>query len=177
MPVLPTRRRGRDRRTLAAFLGALALLAVGAVAPAPAQQPDARPDFAEGTLDIATEEGARHRFTVEIADDDAERAYGLMFVRRLAPDRGMLFDYGYEQRVSMWMKNTYVPLDMLFVERDGTIESIVERAAPHTRTPRRSKGRVRAVLELKGGTADRLGIESGDRVLHPLFGNAGAGAD
>ena len=177
MPVSPLRRGSAFPRSLTFLLAALWLCAAAAPGPSAAQEARTRPDFEEGRLIIATQEGARHAFSVEIADGAAERAYGLMFVRRLAPDRGMLFDYGYEQRVSMWMKNTYVPLDMLFVESDGTIESIVERAAPLTRMPRRSKGRVRAVLEVKGGTADRLDIDPGDRVLHPLFGNAGRAAD
>lgn len=154
------------------FLSALALLALalGAPAsPATAQQPGERPDFATAPLAILTADGARHAFTVEVADTREKRAFGLMFVRELAPDRGMLFDYKRPQRVSMWMKNTYIPLDMLFIEADGTIESIIERTTPHSLSPRASKGRVRAVLELPGGTAERLGIAPGDRVDHILF--------
>ena len=156
-------------RTFAAIL----LLLVGLLpAGAWAQSEDNRPDFAVGDLVIETRSGVRHDFRIELARTAEERGYGLMFVREMANDRGMLFDYGREQRVSMWMRNTYVALDMLFIEEDGTIESIIERAEPHTRTPRRSKGRVLAVLELKGGTVDRLGIEPGDQVMHPVFANA-----
>ncbi|MBP5855952.1 DUF192 domain-containing protein [Marivibrio halodurans] len=156
------------RRLIAAFLIVLCALPSLVLA----QQEEERPDFATDTLAIETASGESHGFDIEIARTNAERGYGLMFVREMAPDRGMLFDYGREQRVSMWMRNTYVPLDMLFIEKDGEIESIIERAAPHTRTPRPSKGRVLAVLELKGGTAQRLGIEPGDRVLHAMFGTA-----
>ncbi len=155
----------RRTRPLAAAFAALLLW----VAPAAAQQEGERPAFEESTLTILTADGARHDFTIEIADTAEERGFGLMFVREMADDQGMLFDYGRDQRVSMWMENTYVPLDMLFIEADGEIESIIRRAQPHTRTPRPSKGRVRAVLELKGGTADRLGIEAGDRVVHGMF--------
>lgn len=161
------------RSIAAAFLIALCLLPSLVLA----QQEGERPDFATDRLAIETTSGARHVFDIEIARTNAERGYGLMFVREMAADRGMLFDYGWEQRVSMWMRNTYVPLDMLFIETDGEIESIIERAAPHTRTPRASKGRVLAVLELKGGTAQRLGIAPGDRVLHALFGTEDGGND
>ncbi|MEQ8604153.1 MAG: DUF192 domain-containing protein [Marivibrio sp.] len=151
------------------LIAAAAALAFASVASVRAQDPDARPDFGVSPLSIETQDGRSHDFTVEIADDASKRAYGLMFVRELADDRGMLFDYGREQRVSMWMKNTYIPLDMLFIEANGEIESIIERATPHSLQPRASKGRVRGVLELKGGAAARLGIEPGDRVRHPRF--------
>lgn len=155
------------RRSFAAWAlaGCLALLA----GPGLAQSPDARPDFPTDSLVIETQDGARHAFTIEIADDADKRAYGLMFVKEMADDQGMLFDYGRDQRVSMWMKNTHIPLDMLFIEADGEIESIIERTTPHSLQPRSSKGRVRAVLELKGGTAKRLGIAPGDRVVHGTF--------
>lgn len=155
------------RRSFAAgaLAGFLALLAPASLA----QSPDARPDFPTDRLVIETRDGARHGFEIEIADDPDTRAYGLMFVEEMAEDRGMLFDYGRDQRVSMWMKNTYIPLDMLFIEADGEIESIIERTTPHSLQPRSSKGRVRAVLELKGGTAARLGIAPGDRVVHGVF--------
>jgi len=166
MLTLPFR---RLRSVLAALFLALAALAPAPLSAAWAQDPEARPDFPTGPLAIVTQDGTRHAFTVELADDADARAFGLMFVRDLDEDRGMLFDYGREQRVSMWMKNTYIPLDMLFIEADGEIESIIERATPHSLQPRPSKGRVRAVLELKGGAAGRLGIAAGDRVFHDIF--------
>jgi uncharacterized membrane protein (UPF0127 family) len=161
------------RRFIAPVFCALVLLgtliAVPVGGPTWAQQENARPDFATGTLSIQTAEGSPREFRIELARTVAERAFGLMFVREMADDRGMLFDYGRDKHVSMWMKNTYVPLDMLFIESDGRIESIIERAAPHSRDPRASKGRVMAVLELKGGITSRLGIKAGDRVIHPIF--------
>jgi uncharacterized membrane protein (UPF0127 family) len=113
--------------------------------------------------------GARHAFSVEVAREPVQRAQGLMFRRNLAPDRGMLFDFGEVQPVSMWMQNTYIPLDMIFVRRDGTIARIAENAEPLSTRAIPSGEPVLAVLELGGGTAARLGIRPGDRVDHPLF--------
>ncbi len=129
----------------------------------------ARPAFATPeTLDIVTETG-RVEFTIEIADTAAARQTGLMHRHSMPATHGMLFDFEATQPVSMWMKNTFIPLDMLFVAADGTIINIIKRAVPLTLTPRQSAAPVRAVLELNGGTADRLGIRPGDRLLHPLF--------
>src|SRR3546814_14529348 len=89
--------------------------------------------------------------------------------------RSMLFVYSQPRRVSMWMKNTLIPLDMLFIAPDGRIESIVKRAVPHSLATISSRGKVRAVLELNGGTVDRLGIRPGDRVVHPIFENGREG--
>src|SRR3546814_13522615 len=86
-----------------------------------------------------------------------------MYRDHLAADAGMLFVYSQPRRVSMWMKNTLIPLDMLFIAPDGRIESIVKRAVPHSLATISSRGKVRAVLELNGGTVDRLGIRPGDR--------------
>ena len=114
----------------------------------------------------------RHAFDVEIAATAADRERGLMFRRNLAPDAGMLFDYGAPTRVSMWMKNTYIPLDMLYVADDGRIIHIVERTIPHSLTPLSAARPVRAVLELNAGTAARLELRLGDTILHTTFGNA-----
>ncbi len=92
-----------------------------------------------------------------------------MFRRSLPADGGMLFDFGRDQPVSMWMKNTLIPLDMLFIDRRGVIVNLHQRAVPHSLVPISSAGRVRAVLELNGGTVGRLKIKPGDRVLHPMF--------
>ncbi|MAG97996.1 MAG: DUF192 domain-containing protein [Alphaproteobacteria bacterium] len=112
----------------------------------------------------------RHTFTVELAANRQDRARGLMYRRTLAPDAGMLFDYGAPVRIAMWMKNTYIPLDMLFISSDGTISHIAERTVPHSLTTIVGPKPARAVLELNGGSAARLGIRVGDRVLHVLFG-------
>ena len=109
--------------------------------------------------------------SIEIARSKEQRARGLMFRRELGDTEGMLFDYGYPQQASMWMKNTYIPLDMLFVRSDGVIEKIVVRTTPHSLDSIYSKGEVRAVLELKGGMAEKLGIRVGDKIIHPIFPN------
>ncbi len=121
-------------------------------------------------LTIATETDAT-MFTVEIADTDALRARGLMFRQRLPEDRGMLFDFGTPRQVSMWMKNTYISLDMLFIRPDGTIAYIAERTVPKSLDTIGVSEPVLAVLELAGGTARRLGIRAGDVVYHRIFGN------
>lgn len=126
----------------------------------------ARDRFIEAPLVIVSG-GRRIRFTVELAVTPDERATGLMFRRSLAPDRGMLFLFGAERVLSMWMKNTYVPLDMLFIARGGRIVSIHERATPHSLAPIRSAGPASAVLELAGGTVARHGIAAGDLVEAP----------
>lgn len=122
------------------------------------------------TLEIASKTGV-HAFTVELADSDTERAKGLMFRRELPEGRGMLFDFHRDQEVSFWMQNTYIPLDMIFIRRDGTIARIAENTEPLSTRIVPSQGPVRAVLEVIGGTARKLGIEPGDRVAHPLFAN------
>ncbi len=95
-----------------------------------------------------------------------------MFRRVLAADAGMLFPYKRDQVMGFWMKNTLIPLDMLFVSADGVIRTIAQRTVPRSLMAVSSRVAVRAVLELNGGTTARLGIKPGDRVLHPAFGNA-----
>lgn len=121
-------------------------------------------NFDKGDLAIVTA-NRRHEFSVELALTPQQHQQGLMFRREMARDAGMLFDFGPRlRRASMWMKNTYIPLDMLFIKADGEIESIAERTTPHSLEPINSRGPVRYVLELNGGTAARLGIAPGDRV-------------
>lgn len=115
--------------------------------------------------------GRTHAFQVELAATEKERRLGLMFRRKLAADAGMLFDYVRAQPVTMWMKNTYIPLDMLFIAADGRVVNIARRTVPHSLRSIPSEGRVRAVLEVNAGTADRLGIAPGARVRHRIFGN------
>ena len=109
------------------------------------------------------------RLTMELAEDAGQHAQGLMGRQSLASDSGMLFVYARPRRVSMWMKDTLIPLDMLFVRLDGIIDSIVERTTPLSLTTIRSEKMVRAVIELNAGTAKRLGIEVGNRVIHDAF--------
>ena len=121
-------------------------------------------------LTIATETDAS-LFTVEIADTDELRQRGLMFRQRVPQDRGMLFDFGAPRKVAMWMKNTYVPLDMLFIRQDGSIAYIAENTVPESLDTVGVSEPVQAVLELAGGTSKRLGIRAGDKVFHRIFRN------
>jgi uncharacterized membrane protein (UPF0127 family) len=123
------------------------------------------------SLTIVTGQGAQ-AFRVELATTPDEMELGLMFRQSLAPDAGMLFVYRSEQQVAFWMKNTVIPLDMLFIAGDGRIRRIVERTIPLSTTPIPSVDEVRAVLELNGGTAARLGIKPGDVVQSPALGNS-----
>ena len=120
------------------------------------------------SLEITSKNGV-HVFSVEIAVTDEERALGLMHRRELPEGRGMLFDFSPEQDVRMWMKNTYVSLDMIFIRADGRILRIAENTEPLSERTISSGGRVRAVLEVVAGTAKKLGIVPGDRVSHPFF--------
>jgi uncharacterized membrane protein (UPF0127 family) len=112
-------------------------------------------------------------FQVELARTPDERARGLMFRRSMAPDHGMLFDFRRDQHVGMWMKNTIIPLDMLFISAQGEIRKIVKRTVPKSLAPISSGEPVRAVLELNGGTTDRLKIKPGDKVSHSMFPESG----
>ena len=110
-----------------------------------------------------------HTITVEVADDEKERATGLMFRRSIGPDEGMLFLYEQEHEISMWMKNTYIPLDMLFVKRNGVIAQIAADTEPFSEAIIAAQEPVMAVIEMGAGSARRLGIRPGDRVQHPRF--------
>ena len=120
------------------------------------------------TVEIATRSGV-HAFTVELATTDAERATGLMYRKELPEGRGMLFDFGRDQEVSMWMKNTYVSLDMIFIRADGSVARIAENTEPQSTRIISSGGPVRAVLEVVAGTARKFMIAPGDHVAHRLL--------
>lgn len=122
-------------------------------------------------LTIATGADA-NLFTVEIADTEELRQRGLMFRQRMPENRGMLFDFGQSRPVGMWMKNTYIPLDMLFIRADGTIAYIAENTVPKSLDVVGVSEPVLAVLELAGGSARRNGIRAGDTVYHRIFRNA-----
>ena len=121
----------------------------------------------EARLEIETKSGEVLTFQIEIADNDAERAQGLMFRSELADDAGMLFDFGSEREVSFWMRNTLIPLDMIFVRRNGEIARIHENAIPQDPTPIPSGEPVQFVFEIIGGRASELGLSAGDIVRHP----------
>ena len=146
-------------RRAASAAVALILIALAPAQPAAAQ---------DQTLEIVTRSGV-HTFLVELAATDEQRTKGLMFRRALPEGQGMLFDFQQDLNVTMWMKNTYVPLDMLFIRADGRIHRIAENTEPESTKIIAAGGPVRAVLEVIGGTARRLGIKPGDRVAHPMF--------
>ncbi|MEX2455613.1 MAG: DUF192 domain-containing protein [Rhodospirillaceae bacterium] len=112
-----------------------------------------------------------HEFDVELALSERQQTQGLMYRRQLAPDGGMLFVYRQEGQISMWMKNTYIPLDMLFIGRDGKILKIAERTVPMSEAIVSSGGPAKAVLELNAGTASRLGLKPGDLVVSAALGS------
>jgi uncharacterized membrane protein (UPF0127 family) len=146
------------------FGRALAVLAVALMA--------AAANFAQAaelqTLEIASKSGV-HAFQVEMAITPEEKERGLMFRRELPEGQGMLFDFQIDQPVAFWMKNTYIPLDMLFIRSDGRIARIAENTEPRSERNIPSGAPVRAVLEVIGGTAKKLGIAPGDRVGGSIF--------
>jgi len=124
--------------------------------------------FRHSTLKIETKSGIR-QFSVEIADTRRQRAQGLQGRKSLPPGTGMLFDFKTEQPVSMWMKNTYISLDMLFIAADGTVTNIAHGTQPLSLEIIASGKPVKAVLEVMAGTAKILGIRKGDRIGHDIF--------
>jgi len=137
----------------------------------PAWADDGTPQaLATTPLLVETAQGV-HRLTVEVARTPAQRAIGLMYRTTMPPDHGMLFDLGVPRVVSMWMKNTFISLDMLFIQSDGRIANIVADTVPESLAPVRSRGRVLGVLELNAGTAAALGIRPGDLIRHGMFDN------
>lgn len=136
-----------------------------------AQRPSSLVGFSRERLTIRSGDNS-HGFSVELALSNRQQMQGLMFRRRMAADAGMLFVYRREEPTAMWMKNTYIPLDMLFIARDGTIKRIAERTVPMSEAVISSGGPVVAVLELNAGTASRLGLKPGDRVVSTALGTA-----
>lgn len=147
----------------AAIVGAVVLLAASGCATAPMTLPIAK-------ILVDTESGPK-AFTVELASDTASQERGLMYRREMAPDAGMLFDFHDDAKLSFWMKNTILPLDMLFIRSDGTISTIEPNAIPMSTASITSAEPVRAVLEINGGRAQILGIRAGDRVHAVIFHN------
>ena len=119
-------------------------------------------------LEIVTKTGV-HIFSVEMATTEEEKTTGLMYRKELHEGKGMLFDFTPEQEISMWMKNTYIPLDMIFIRADGRILRIAENTEPLSTKIIPSRGLAKGVLEVIAGTAQKYGIAPGDRVAHPLF--------
>ncbi len=131
-----------------------------------------QPRLAEEPMVIVTRDGTRHAFRAEMAIQPNEQMVGMMFRTTMAPDEAMIFDWGAPRESSMWMRNTLIPLDMLFVAADGRIHRIHERAVPQSLATIDSRGPVRATIEVPGGTAERLNLRVGDRVLQRIFGSA-----
>lgn len=156
MTNLRARNVGRALAALTAILALYAFAPRGAVA---AQMQ---------TLEIVSKSGV-HVFTVEVATTDQERETGLMHRKQMPDGQGMLFDFAPEQPVSMWMKNTFISLDMIFIRADGSILRIAENTEPLSTRIIASGGLVTGVLEVNGGTTRKLGIAPGDKVAHPLF--------
>jgi uncharacterized membrane protein (UPF0127 family) len=126
-------------------------------------------EFVTEEITIVKKDGTRHNFIAEIADDDAKRNLGLMFRKEMANDRAMLFLFDKESIIHMWMKNTYIPLDMLFIDADGKVMHIKENAQPHSTDTISSIYKVKAVLELNAKTVENLSINPGDIVLYKIL--------
>lgn len=157
------------RRHLLALLAAapLALPSIGRAFEEPTK---AQPELPKEKLVIVTRDGVRHDFDVEIARTAEQQITGLMFREHIPADGGMLFDWGMERRSEMWMKNTPSSLDMLFIGPHGTIRRIAERTVPYSLAVI-DGGPAQATLELAAGTAERLDIRVGDKVLATQFGS------
>ena len=152
----------RRSQRLGRWLALLALLTTGVAATGSAHAAEMQ------TLEIATKSGVQV-FSVEVATTEEEKRTGLMYRKELPDGRGMLFDFSPEQEVSMWMKNTFIPLDMIFIRADGRILRIAENTVPQSTKIIPSRGLAKGVLEVIAGTAKKYGIAPGDRVAHPLF--------
>jgi uncharacterized membrane protein (UPF0127 family) len=160
---MPDHRSLRPVRSLAVHLLGLWLLAAG-TASAHAQQPMLLP-VDPAPLVVETDAGERS-FSIEVADDNSERSAGLMFRRIMPDDRGMLFVFENTRRVGFWMKNTPMPLDLVFIGEDGSVKAIMP-GVPFSEAPISPSVDVRFVLELKAGTAQKTGVAIGDRLRHP----------
>jgi uncharacterized membrane protein (UPF0127 family) len=164
------RHRRRHRRR--PLLATLAVLAAASAPRLPRAQTGPQPRLPEEPLVIVARDGTRHAFRVEMAVSPEHQAVGLMFRERIGPDEGMLFDWGVPRESSMWMRNTLVPLDMLFIAADGRIINIAANTKPRSTDTILSQGPAKGVLEIAGGTARLLGIKPGDVVLYRVFGTA-----
>jgi uncharacterized membrane protein (UPF0127 family) len=131
-----------------------------------------QPELPKERLVIVTRDGTQHVFNVEMALTQDQQTVGEMFRPSVPPDGGMLFDWGVPRDSQMWMRNTIAPLDMIFINTDGSIHAIAENAVPESLAIIDSRGKVRATLEVAAGTAARLNVRVGDQVHQRVFGNA-----
>lgn len=153
------------------FVGGIALV-LALVTSAIVAPPVARPSFERATLTLRRSDGATFPLEVELAVTQEQKAHGLMFLRKLPEGQGMLFLWDRDTLLSMWMKDTYIPLDMGFIDRDGIIVKIVTHAAPLDVRQITAGQPARAVLEIGDGGFAQRGIKEGDRVLYRAFGTA-----
>jgi uncharacterized membrane protein (UPF0127 family) len=169
MTAMRSQRNPEFFRRLIVFVGAIMTLT--GVTPALAQMGPLEDlaAFPRGKLEISEGKKVKHTFDVWLADSPSRQAQGLMFVRALPDMQGMLFVHEKPMPISMWMKNTYIPLDMVFIDARGRIQQIVEQATPHSLDIIRSKDPALAVLEIAGGEARRLGLHTGQHVAHPAL--------
>jgi uncharacterized membrane protein (UPF0127 family) len=162
MPMSSDRSVERDRAQARLWIALAAALMVWAFAGVAAKAASVQP------LEIVTKTGVQV-FSVEMATTEKEKETGLMYRKELPDGKGMLFDFSPEQQISMWMKNTYISLDMIFIGANGRILRIAENTEPESTRIISSGGPAKAVLEVVAGTARKYGIVPGDRVAHPLF--------
>lgn len=154
-----------------AFVAALLLFLMGILVwiNFSGDRPANAPSFPHAGLSIERSDGQYFSYKVEVATTPEQELYGLMFRQNLRPETGMIFVYHPDQVVNMWMKNTYIPLDMLFVRGDGVIVKIISNARPLDLTPLASDEPVRAVIEINAGEAEKHGFKTGDKVLFSAF--------
>jgi uncharacterized protein len=156
----------RAAQICAAFVFAFMVLSVTAV---PMVRAQSSAKFKRDSLSLMMAGGDK-KIDIEVAETLDQKSLGLMFRTSLADNQGMLFPYERPQELTMWMKNTYISLDMVFIRADGIVHRIAVRTEPLSEKIVASEGDVVAVLELAGGAAERLGLKAGDRIAYPLFG-------
>ncbi len=147
-----------------------AAIAVASALAGCAQAQPKAPQGGPGDVTITSKTGP-HRFHVDVVADEPSREKGLMFVKSMAPDHGMLFEFEQEADQAFWMRNTYISLDIIYIDAKGKIVSIQRDAKPFDETPLPSNGPAIGVLEINGGMSAKLGIAPGDKVTHPFFKN------
>jgi uncharacterized protein len=162
------RQLSKAARQIAAFVVLCAALLIYHSTVGLADNAPAHPESGLETLEIVTASGP-HKFSVEVMRSGPQRERGLMFRRYLPQDRGMLFDFGVERPIMMWMKNTYLPLDMVFIGRSGKVVGFAQDAEPLSEKIIPSGSPSYGVLEVNAGTVARIGLKIGDHVRHPMF--------
>ncbi len=167
-----------NKSTVMHRLGLSLLLLVLGTASCVAQQATSPPleplsNFPQAPLSILTPDARQHRLEVWVADTDKHRQQGLMFVKSLPDSAGMLFVFDQPRKIQMWMKNTLIPLDMLFIDANGRVDSIAVNTTPMSLSIIESRNPVLGVLEMAGGATTRLGIRAGAIVQHPAFASVG----